>query len=137
MRIPFFFNILLRLYHLMLALFVPLIIHLGFSFCRNAFRYELTLLEKVRHPNVVQFVGAVTQNIPMMILLEYSRVRTYISFIFLLYTHKIFFFPAFLWCHIIVKKYYFLELVQLIHFLRISDPNRTTLLSGSTAEAKL
>lgn len=39
----------------------------------NAFRYELTLLEKVRHPNVVQFVGAVTQNIPMMILLEYSR----------------------------------------------------------------
>ncbi|GKV02168.1 hypothetical protein SLEP1_g14632 [Rubroshorea leprosula] len=37
----------------------------------NAFKYELTLLEKVRHPNVVQFVGAVTQNIPMMIVLEY------------------------------------------------------------------
>lgn len=39
----------------------------------NAFRHELTLLEKVRHPNVVQFVGAVTQEIPMMILLEYHR----------------------------------------------------------------
>ncbi|XAR64545.1 Non-specific serine/threonine protein kinase [Bertholletia excelsa] len=37
----------------------------------NAFNHELTLLEKVRHPNVVQFVGAVTQNVPMMIVLEY------------------------------------------------------------------
>ncbi|KAL6221511.1 hypothetical protein ACLB2K_004907 [Fragaria x ananassa] len=37
----------------------------------NAFNNELTLLEKVRHPNVVQFVGAVTQNIPMMIVVEY------------------------------------------------------------------
>ncbi|KAI7735207.1 hypothetical protein M8C21_030499 [Ambrosia artemisiifolia] len=37
----------------------------------NAFKYELTLMEKVRHPNVVQFVGAVTQNVPMMIVSEY------------------------------------------------------------------
>ncbi|CAI0396910.1 unnamed protein product [Linum tenue] len=37
-----------------------------------AFKNELTLLEKVRHPNVVQFVGAVTQNIPMMIVIEYQ-----------------------------------------------------------------
>ncbi|KAG6727264.1 hypothetical protein I3843_02G108000 [Carya illinoinensis] len=37
----------------------------------NAFKHELTLLEKVRHPNVLQFVGAVTQNIPMMIVSEY------------------------------------------------------------------
>ncbi|CAH8264409.1 unnamed protein product [Arabidopsis lyrata] len=37
----------------------------------NAFKHELTLFEKVRHPNVVQFVGAVTQNIPMMIVSEY------------------------------------------------------------------
>ncbi|XP_060208691.1 integrin-linked protein kinase 1-like isoform X2 [Lycium barbarum] len=37
----------------------------------NTFNHELTLLEKVRHPNVVQFVGAVTQNIPMMIVSEY------------------------------------------------------------------
>ncbi|KAI4324385.1 hypothetical protein L6164_023929 [Bauhinia variegata] len=37
----------------------------------NAFKNELTLLERVRHPNVVQFVGAVTQNIPMMIVSEY------------------------------------------------------------------
>ena len=38
---------------------------------RNAFKHELTLLEKVRHPNVIQFVGAVTQNLPMMIVAEY------------------------------------------------------------------
>lgn len=37
----------------------------------NAFTNELTIVEKARHPNVVQFVGAVTQNIPMMIVLEY------------------------------------------------------------------
>ncbi|KZV52596.1 hypothetical protein F511_24793 [Dorcoceras hygrometricum] len=37
---------------------------------RSAFKHELTLLEKVRHPNVIQFVGAVTQNVPMMIVLE-------------------------------------------------------------------
>ncbi|XP_052172519.1 integrin-linked protein kinase 1-like isoform X1 [Diospyros lotus] len=37
----------------------------------NAFKHELTLLEKVRHPNVVQFVGAVTQDVPMMIVVEY------------------------------------------------------------------
>ncbi|KAI3984452.1 hypothetical protein MKX01_031076 [Papaver californicum] len=37
----------------------------------NAFKLELTLLERVRHPNVVQFVGAVTQNMPMMIVSEY------------------------------------------------------------------
>ncbi|KAK4745110.1 hypothetical protein SAY87_011422 [Trapa incisa] len=37
----------------------------------NAFKNELELLEKARHPNVVQFVGAVTQNIPMMIVIEY------------------------------------------------------------------
>lgn len=37
----------------------------------NAFKQELTLLQKVRHPNVVLFVGAVTQNIPMMIISEY------------------------------------------------------------------
>ncbi|RWW22383.1 hypothetical protein GW17_00013410 [Ensete ventricosum] len=38
---------------------------------RNAFKNELTLMQKVRHPNVIQFVGAVTQNIPMMIVYEY------------------------------------------------------------------
>lgn len=42
-----------------------------FIWNRNAFKHELEVLEKVRHPNVVQFVGAVTQNIPMMIVSEY------------------------------------------------------------------
>lgn len=38
---------------------------------RNAFRDELALLQKIRHPNVVQFLGAVTQSTPMMIVTEY------------------------------------------------------------------
>ncbi|CAA7021580.1 unnamed protein product [Microthlaspi erraticum] len=38
----------------------------------NAFTHELTLLAKARHPNIVQFVGAVTQNLPMMIVVEYN-----------------------------------------------------------------
>ncbi|THU46193.1 hypothetical protein C4D60_Mb09t02360 [Musa balbisiana] len=37
----------------------------------NSFKNELTLMQKVRHPNVVQFVGAVTQNLPMMIVSEH------------------------------------------------------------------
>ncbi|THG17564.1 hypothetical protein TEA_004952 [Camellia sinensis var. sinensis] len=37
----------------------------------RAFRDELALLQKIRHPNVVQFLGAVTQSTPMMILTEY------------------------------------------------------------------
>ncbi|PRQ29299.1 putative protein kinase TKL-Pl-5 family [Rosa chinensis] len=37
----------------------------------KAFTDELTLLQKIRHPNVVQFLGAVTQSSPMMIVTEY------------------------------------------------------------------
>ncbi|KAH0865329.1 hypothetical protein HID58_082540 [Brassica napus] len=37
----------------------------------NAFRDEIQLLQKIRHPNVVQFLGAVTQSHPMMIVTEY------------------------------------------------------------------
>ncbi|KAM2828345.1 hypothetical protein PS2_034156 [Malus domestica] len=43
----------------------------------NAFKHELELLEKVWHPNVVQFVGAITQNIPMMIVSEYHSKVTW------------------------------------------------------------
>ncbi|KAM0902660.1 hypothetical protein ACQ4PT_019169 [Festuca glaucescens] len=39
----------------------------------DAFKHELTLLEKARHPNLVQFVGAVTQNVPLMIVSEYHH----------------------------------------------------------------
>ncbi|KAJ7968802.1 putative Protein kinase [Quillaja saponaria] len=37
----------------------------------NGFRDELALFLKIRHPNVVQFLGAVTQSSPMMIVTEY------------------------------------------------------------------
>ncbi|XP_039016677.1 integrin-linked protein kinase 1-like isoform X2 [Hibiscus syriacus] len=37
----------------------------------RAFRDELALFQKIRHPNVVQFLGAVTQSSPMMIVTEY------------------------------------------------------------------
>ncbi|KAL6991296.1 hypothetical protein U1Q18_009413 [Sarracenia purpurea var. burkii] len=37
----------------------------------RAFRDELALLQSIRHPNVVQFLGAVTQSSPMMIVTEY------------------------------------------------------------------
>ncbi|XP_044503037.1 integrin-linked protein kinase 1 isoform X2 [Mangifera indica] len=37
----------------------------------KAFGDELALLQKIRHPNVVQFLGAVTQSTPMMIVTEY------------------------------------------------------------------
>eukprot|EP00250_Pteridium_aquilinum_P035839 c9990_g1_i1 orf=649-1539(+) len=35
------------------------------------FREELALLQKLRHPNIVQFLGAITQKTPMCIILEY------------------------------------------------------------------
>lgn len=38
---------------------------------RRAFRDELALLQRIRHPNVVHFLGAVTQSSPMMIVTEY------------------------------------------------------------------
>ncbi|XP_078433849.1 integrin-linked protein kinase 1-like isoform X2 [Wolffia australiana] len=47
----------------------------------NEFKNELTLLEKVRHPNLVQFIGAITQNKPMIIVSEYHRqgdLETYV-----------------------------------------------------------
>ncbi|KAL5096967.1 hypothetical protein RYX36_001294 [Vicia faba] len=37
----------------------------------KAFRDELALFQKIRHPNVLQFLGAVTQSSPMMIVTEY------------------------------------------------------------------
>ncbi|XP_057726007.1 integrin-linked protein kinase 1 [Arachis stenosperma] len=48
----------------------------------KAFHDELALLQKVRHPNVVQFLGAVTQSTPMIIVTEYlpqGDLRTYLK----------------------------------------------------------
>ncbi|KAL2630492.1 hypothetical protein R1flu_015178 [Riccia fluitans] len=46
------------------------------------FKDELALLLKLRHPNVVQFLGAVTQSCPMMIVTEFlsgGSLKNYIS----------------------------------------------------------
>ncbi|KAI6673191.1 hypothetical protein NL676_001097 [Syzygium grande] len=48
----------------------------------KAFRDELALLQKLRHPNIVQFLGAVTQSSPMMIVTEYlpkGDLRAYLK----------------------------------------------------------
>lgn len=48
----------------------------------RAFRDELALLQQIRHPNVVQFLGAVTQSSPMMIVTEYLHkgdLRAYLN----------------------------------------------------------
>lgn len=50
--------------------------------CGKAFIDELALLQKIRHPNVVQFLGAVTQSTPMMIVTEYlpkGDLRAYLK----------------------------------------------------------
>lgn len=43
----------------------------GVCACRRRFHDELALLQRLRHPNIVQFLGAVTQSNPMMIVTEY------------------------------------------------------------------
>ncbi|KAH9295314.1 hypothetical protein KI387_038902, partial [Taxus chinensis] len=37
------------------------------------FRHEVDLLVKLRHPNIVQFLGAVTKKPPLMLITEYLR----------------------------------------------------------------
>ncbi|WVZ68831.1 hypothetical protein U9M48_017719 [Paspalum notatum var. saurae] len=48
----------------------------------RAFRDELDVLQLIRHPNVVQFLGAVTQSNPMMIVMEFMQkgdLRTHLN----------------------------------------------------------
>lgn len=49
-----------------------------YSFCSltvnsQDFRHEVNLLVKLRHPNIVQFLGAVTDRKPLMLITEYLR----------------------------------------------------------------
>ncbi|GFP95407.1 probable serine/threonine-protein kinase ddb_g0271538 [Phtheirospermum japonicum] len=37
------------------------------------FRHEVNLLVKLRHPNIVQFIGVVTEKKPLMLVTEYLR----------------------------------------------------------------
>ncbi|KAM4110253.1 hypothetical protein ACB094_03G180800 [Castanea mollissima] len=37
------------------------------------FKHEVNLLVKLRHPNIVQFLGAVTEKKPLMLITEYLR----------------------------------------------------------------
>lgn len=39
--------------------------------CRKEFLDEVAILPQLRHPNIVQFLGAVTQQKPFMLITEY------------------------------------------------------------------
>jgi serine/threonine protein kinase len=41
--------------------------------CSQDFKHEVNLLIKLRHPNVVQFLGAVTETKPLMLVTEFLR----------------------------------------------------------------
>lgn len=57
-----------------------------FKFSQD-FRHEVNLLVKLRHPNIVQFLGAVTEKKPLMLITEYLRGVYW--FIFDLYPTKL------------------------------------------------
>lgn len=44
-----------------------------FQCCSQDFRHEVNLLVKLRHPNIVQFLGAVTDRKPLMLITEFLR----------------------------------------------------------------
>lgn len=48
------------------------------------FRHEVNLLVKLRHPNIVQFLGAVTEKKPLMLITEYLRGVSKCMFLYLL-----------------------------------------------------
>ena len=41
--------------------------------CSQDFKHEVNLLIKLRHPNIVQFLGAVTETKPLMLVTEFLR----------------------------------------------------------------
>ena len=41
---------------------------------REDFQHEVELLVKLRHPNIVQFLGAVTVKKPLMLITEYLQL---------------------------------------------------------------
>ncbi|CAI5486755.1 unnamed protein product [Closterium sp. Naga37s-1] len=45
--------------------------------CSNEFRQELRILQSLRHPNIVQFLGAVTKSRPRMIVTEHRKVPNF------------------------------------------------------------
>ncbi|KAF7123976.1 hypothetical protein RHSIM_Rhsim12G0079000 [Rhododendron simsii] len=47
-------------------------VYLIVKLCQD-FRHEVNLLVKLRHPNIVQFLGAVTERKPLMLITEYLR----------------------------------------------------------------
>jgi serine/threonine protein kinase len=52
------------------CLFIYLFIFLS---CSQDFKHEVNLLIKLRHPNIVQFLGAVTETKPLMLITEFLR----------------------------------------------------------------
>ena len=56
-------------------MFVYAYIYVIFFFlsCSQDFKHEVNLLIKLRHPNIVQFLGAVTETKPLMLITEFLR----------------------------------------------------------------
>jgi serine/threonine protein kinase len=52
---------------------VNLLTYLSLYWFSQDFRHEVNLLVKLRHPNIVQFLGAVTDRKPLMLITEYLR----------------------------------------------------------------
>lgn len=55
-----------------LPLFSLYLFCVNFTYSQD-FRHEVNLLVKLRHPNIVQFLGAVTDRKPLMLITEYLR----------------------------------------------------------------
>lgn len=56
--------------------------YFSLSWFSQDFRHEVNLLVKLRHPNIVQFLGAVTERKPLMLITEYLRGVSECAFVF-------------------------------------------------------
>jgi len=54
-------------------LFYTVLLEFFCLICSQDFKHEVNLLIKLRHPNIVQFLGAVTETKPLMLVTEFLR----------------------------------------------------------------
>jgi hypothetical protein len=63
----------LLLYYFCMNSHVMLLYNFFYLICSQDFKHEVNLLIKLRHPNIVQFLGAVTETKPLMLITEFLR----------------------------------------------------------------